>query len=284
MYPASATGVSVRMMDLPTGIRVRVAERGPARGMPVIMLHGWGASLYTFRHAFEMLPSRGIRVVAPDLRGFGLSTRPAQPGAYSMDAYIADLESLIDALEFERPALAGHSMGGGLALHYALRWPERVTALALIAPTGLVPATALLPLRATPRFAVEAIGGRLIPRWMVEWILRHAAFGDASRITARVVDEYWAPTQIPGFMRGVRRTASEYNWDPLRDQEAASLAVPAAVVLGVGDRLVRRAGAAARRLAGSQVRELPGGHCIHEERPEEVYEVIGAHLERHARP
>src|SRR5215471_1263545 len=204
VYPASATGVSVRMIDLPTGTRVRVAERGPDRGMPVVMLHGWGASLYTFRHAFESLPSRGIRVIASDLRGFGLSTRPAQPGAYSMDAYIADLESLIDALELERPALAGHSMGGGLALHYALRWPARVKALALIAPTGLVPATALLPLRATPRFAVEAIGERLVPRWMVEWILRHAAFRDVSRITARVIDEYWAPTQIPGFMRGVR--------------------------------------------------------------------------------
>src|SRR5262249_13362757 len=254
------------------------------RGMSVIMLHGWGASLYTFRHAFETLPSRGIRVVAPDLRGFGLSTRPAQPGAYAMDAYIADLESLIDALELERPALAGHSMGGGLALHYALRWPDRVKALALIAPTGLVPATALLPLRATPRLAVEAIGESLVPRWMVEWILRHAAFGDASRITPRVIDEYWAPTQVAGFMRAVRRTASEYNWNPLSDQEAASLAVPAVVVLGTGGRLVRHAGAAARRLAGSQVRELPGGHCIHEERPEEVYEVIGAHLERHASP
>ena len=174
-------------------------------------------------------------------------------------------------------------MGGGLALHYALRWPARVKALALIAPTGLVPATALLPLRATPRFAVEAIGERLVPRWMVEWILRHAAFRDVSRITARVIDEYWAPTQIPGFMRGVRRTASEFNWDPVSDREARSLAVPAAVVLGTGDRLVRHAGAAAHRLAGARVSDLVGGHCIHEERPEEVYAVIGAHLEHASR-
>jgi pimeloyl-ACP methyl ester carboxylesterase len=283
MYPASATGVSVRMIDLPTGVRVRVAERGPDRGMPVVMLHGWGASLYTFRHAFESLPARGIRVIAPDLRGFGLSTRPAQTSAYSMDSYIADLESLIEALELDRPALGGHSMGGGIALRYALRWPQRVRALALFAPTGLVPATALFPLRAMPRFAVEAIGERLVPRWMVEWILRHAAFGNVSRLTARDVDEYWAPTQIPGFIRAVRRTASEFDWDPVSDQEAGSLAVPAAVVLGTGDRLIRNAGAAARRLAGAEVRELSGGHCIHEERPGEVYEFIGGHLLRQAR-
>jgi pimeloyl-ACP methyl ester carboxylesterase len=281
MYPAFAPDVSVRTIDLRTSMRVRVAERGPRDGAPVVMLHGWGASLYTFRHGLELLPSRGFHVIAADLRGFGLSARPAQTGAYSLAAYVADLDALIDALSLQGAALMGHSMGGGLALHYSLSRPDRVRALALIAPTGLVTATSLIALRVTPQWAVEAIGERLIPRWVVEMILKHAAFGDSSRVTARDVDEYWAPTQIAGYMRAIRRTAAEFNWAPLSAAEAGSLAVPSAVVLGTGDRLVPRAGGAARRLTGAQVFEIPGGHCVHEERPQEVYGALGDHLERY---
>ncbi|MGH7618694.1 MAG: alpha/beta fold hydrolase, partial [Gemmatimonadaceae bacterium] len=242
MYPASAAGVSARMIELSTQIRVRVAECGPSTGLPLVLLHGWGASLYTFRHAFERMPLRGFRVIAADLRGFGLSDKPARGGAYSFDAYAADLEALLGALGLERAVLGGHSMGGGLALHFTLTHPERVSALALINPTSLVPATAMLPVRAMPTWMVEMAGRRLVPRWVVGLILARIAYGDASRVTARDIDEYWAPTQLPGYVRAVRRTASDFNWTPLTRAEAATLSVPATVVLGASDRLVRHAG------------------------------------------
>ena len=51
MYPARAPDVTARVLELRTGIRMRVAERGPIGAPTIVMLHGWGASLYMFRHA-----------------------------------------------------------------------------------------------------------------------------------------------------------------------------------------------------------------------------------------
>ncbi len=280
VYPASAAGVSAATIALRTGVRVRIATAGPPAGPVILMLHGWGASLYTFRHGLDSLPKRGFRAIAVDMRGFGLSDRPFEPGAYSLDAYLADLDALVDQLELQRFTLMGHSMGGGLSLQYSLRHAGRLTALALINPTELVAIPALVAMRATPRPVVEAIGERLVPRWLVKLVLDRVAYADASLVTPRDVDEYWAPTQIPGYVRAARRTLAEFDWRPLSDAQAAALAVPASVVLGTKDRLVRRARPAALRLAGAEVHELAGGHCVHEERPEEVYRVLGDFVER----
>src|ERR1051325_11270668 len=114
MYPAGVAGVSTRMLRLATGVTVRVAEAGPRDGIPVLCVHGWGASLYLFRHALELLPDRGCRVVVPDLRGFGLSEKPTERGAYATEALCSDIGALLDALSVDRAAVVGQSMGGGL--------------------------------------------------------------------------------------------------------------------------------------------------------------------------
>jgi pimeloyl-ACP methyl ester carboxylesterase len=278
MYPAHTAGVAARFIDLRSGIRIRVAESGPNNGAPVVLLHGWGASLYTFRHAFEPLAARGFRAIAADLRGFGLSDRPSYENSYHLKAYLEDLDALVDSLGRGPVSLIGHSMGGGLSLHYALSRPERVTALALINPTGLVPVPAMTAARLTPRWLIEGVGERLAPRWLVEVILERIAYGDASLVTARDVDEYWAPTQIAGYIRATRRTASEFNWDPITTEQASALAVRTTVVLGTRDVLVRDAARAASGLRRAMVREFPGGHCVHEELPSKIYPLVAARL------
>jgi len=284
MFPARAAGVAARRLMLSTGVCVRVAESGPADGAPVVMLHGWGASVYTFRHALEAFPTQALRAIAVDLRGFGLSERPIARGAYTTDAYRADLDALLDALQLERAALMGHSMGGGVALHYALRTPGRVTALALINPIGLVSIGALYAMRGVPRQLMELIGERLVPRWVVEFVLERLAFGDPSLVTPQDVDEYWAPTQVPGFMRGLRGSIDEFDWHPLTGREAAGLTIPSVVILGSQDRLVRGARRAAERLRGARVYTVPGGHCVNEERPGEVHEILGSFIRAHLPP
>ena len=61
IFPAGVAGLTTRLINLSTGIRVRVVESGPLDGPPVVMLHGWGASLYMFRHALGVAPQRGFR-------------------------------------------------------------------------------------------------------------------------------------------------------------------------------------------------------------------------------
>jgi len=283
IYPAGVPGVSARVVALSTGVKVRVAESGPVDGEPLVMLHGWGASLYMFRHALAMLPSYGVRAIAVDLRGYGLSDHPSGPGTYTLDAYFADVDAVLDALELPAASLLGQSMGGGLALRYALRRPERMTNLILINPTGLVPVPWVSLVGLVPRGAMEIIGERLVPRWLVAFILRNLAYADPSLVSQRDVDEYWAPTQISGYVRAVRRGIAEFDWRPVSAAEASSLTVPSVVILGTRDRVVRNAHEPAARLRGTQVHGVDGGHCAHEEHPEVVYKIVGALLAEIAR-
>jgi pimeloyl-ACP methyl ester carboxylesterase len=277
-FPAGIREISSRIVPLSTGVRVRVVESGPADGVPLVMLHGWGASVYTFRHAFSMLPPIGVRAIGVDLHGYGLSDRPRQRGAYSLASYMADLVSLLDVLELPRAAFLAQSMGGGLTLRFALAHPGRVRGLALINPSGLVPIPGVAAMRFAPRGAVEAVGERLVPRWLVRFVLRYIAFGDASRLAERDVDEYWSAARLPGYVRAIRGAISEFDWRALSAAEAQALAAPAMVILGQQDRLIRGASEAAARLRGSEVHLLPGGHCVHEERPEVVYPLVAEFL------
>lgn len=274
LFPAHSADISQRFVTLATGIRVRVAESGPPDGPPVVMLPGWGAALYMYRHGLDAIARRGMRAIAVDLRGFGLSDRPRSRGAYSLGNYLGDLDALFDALALERPALIGQSMGGGVALRFALREPERISRVVLINPTGLVTLRFLPLLWATPRPVLSMIGARLVPRPVVAMILRRLAYGDASKVTERDIDEYWAPTQLPGYVSAARAALGDFDWSAVTDAEAASLAVPTMVLFGEQDHLIRGSIRSAKRLAGVEVRTLPGGHCVHEENPGPAYELI----------
>lgn len=278
LFPAGLPDISVRHVRISTGVHLRIAESGPPSGRPVLMFHGWGASAYMYRHALALLPERGLRAIAVDLRGYGLSDKPTVSGAYSLDAYCADLGALLDALDLPSAALIGQSMGGGLALRYALRNSARVSRLVLVNPVGLAPIAYLPILRLLPRSAVATFGRRLVPRFGVEFILRYVAYAIPSQPTERDVDEYWGPTQLPGFVCAARSALGEFDWRPLTAIEADALAVPTIVILGTRDRLIRNAGPGAKRLRGAALHSVDGGHCVLEENPAEVYRIAGDFL------
>lgn len=274
LFPTGRKDISQRMIALSTGVQMRVVEGGPPDGPPVLLLPGWASPAYMFRHAFALLAARGFRVIASELRGFGLSSKPQTRGSYTLDAYIGDVDALLDALEIARVFLVGQSMGGGLVLHYALERASRVTGMVLINPTGLVPLRYLWVVRLAPPALIKAIGERAVPRWAVWFILRYLVFADASRIRKQDVDEYWSPTQQPGHAYAARAALTEFDWAPISAAAASGLAVPAMVILGAADRLVGNTEADALRLRGAVVRTLPGGHSPQEEDPEQAYRGI----------
>ena len=280
LFPAGMPSISVRHIPVRSGISVRILESGPIDGEPAVLLHGWGASSYSFRHGLALLPERGVHTIAVDLRGFGLSDKPMRRGAYTLDAYCSDLDDVLEALAVRQPALIGHSMGGGIALRYALRNGERVSRIVLINPVGLVRLKILDLARVSPRWPFRAFDGRMTPRALIGLILRHIAYGNADLVTDDVVDEYWSPTQLPGFGYAARAAVDEFDWAPVGIAEAASLAKPCVVILGDSDRLVRDARGAANRLAGATVHQLTGGHCVHEEDPARVYELIAQFVKK----
>jgi pimeloyl-ACP methyl ester carboxylesterase len=92
------------------GVTLEVVDEG--RGEPVLLLHGFPDSAALWRHQIPALVEAGYRVIAPDLRGFGESDRPADPAAYAMPVLIADVLGLLKALDVERAAVVGHDWGG----------------------------------------------------------------------------------------------------------------------------------------------------------------------------
>ncbi len=278
VFPASSTDISARLVSLRSGVRLRVVEGGDASGKPLLMLHGWGASAFSFRHAFDQLGRYGVRVLAVDLRGFGLSEKPAVAGSYAASKYREDIDDLFETLGFARAFLAGHSMGGGMALQYALDRPERVEGLALISPTNLVEIPLLTVPKLMPRFGARLFGRRVVPRIAIELVLRVIAYGNSELVTDEIIDQYWAPTQLPGYVYAARAALSEFDWKPILPERAAELAVPTVVMLGARDRLIRDAIEPARLLRGAAVQEFPSGHCVQEELPDQAYGMIGRYL------
>jgi pimeloyl-ACP methyl ester carboxylesterase len=274
LFPAGVDGIAAHTIRLRTGVSLRILESGDAGGIPLVMLHGWGASAYMYRHPL-LSPPPGFRIIAVDLRGFGLSDKPAGVDSYSLKAYTDDLDALFDELGLPSAALLGQSMGGGLALRYAMARPDRITKLILVNPTCLVSITGL---RAVQLFSNVVLGGAGArpPRWLVASILRYVAYGDPSLVTDRDIDEYWSATMLRGFVYAAAATLSHFEWGVVGDADASSLEMPSLVVLGERDRLIRNSVEAAMRLRGARVEQVPGGHCAHEEHPDVVYPMVAS--------
>jgi pimeloyl-ACP methyl ester carboxylesterase len=125
--PASVPG---RLLDVGSH-PVHVVERGS--GPPLLLVHGFGGSTYDWEeHVLEPL-ARAHRVVALDLYGMGFSARD-DAMAYGLDLWAEQLRGTLDALGIERAAVAGHSMGSGVAAAFAVAHPERIDRLVFVAP------------------------------------------------------------------------------------------------------------------------------------------------------
>jgi len=114
--------------------RVVYSEGG--HGDPVILLHGFGASADSWNRFAKPL-TRRYRVIAPDLPGWGASTR-LEAASYGYPAQVERLHRFLSTLNLGRVHLVGHSMGGFIASAYAARYPDEVITLGLIAPHGMV--------------------------------------------------------------------------------------------------------------------------------------------------
>jgi pimeloyl-ACP methyl ester carboxylesterase len=131
------------------GIRMHLAEAGA--GPLVVLCHGFPESWYSWRHQLGALAAAGFHAVAPDMRGYGQTDRPAEIDRYTLLHLVGDMLGLLDALGAESAVIAGHDWGAPVAWHAALLRPDRFRAVIGLSvpfrprgqarPTSVMPAT-----------------------------------------------------------------------------------------------------------------------------------------------
>ena len=176
-----------RYHRLRSGLRLHFTEIGtPSTTKPsVLFIHGGGpgASGYSnFKRNLPVIAAAGYHVVAPDLLGYGLSDKPDDID-YTSTLHLGTLRELVAALGIASVVPLGNSLGGNIALEYALDYPESVPALALTAPGGVAhPAT----------FWGETEGGRALAAYGQDAPLGEDAFRELMSLlvhTASTVDD-----------------------------------------------------------------------------------------------
>jgi pimeloyl-ACP methyl ester carboxylesterase len=115
--------------------KVTYVELNPEGEHTVVFLHGLGSYLKFWRYQLDEFADDGWHVVAIDMVGYGKSDKPAS-FPYTMESMGDVVREVLKSANIERPILIGHSMGGHIALSYAIRFPNDLTALVLTAPAG----------------------------------------------------------------------------------------------------------------------------------------------------
>lgn len=259
-----------------------------ASGSPVLLLHGGGidSARFSYKHAIEPL-SRSHRVFAPDWPGYGESDKPNLE--HTIDFYVGFLARLLDTLGLERASLVGISMGGGVALGFALSASQRVEKLVLVDSYGLgdeIPSGRLGYLLAKAPFLSDLTWTLLRrSRRMARWSLYYVVH-DRQVVTEEMVEEARELFAQPGAGRAFQSfQRSEVGWNGLRTNFAGRLgeiAVPTLIVHGEHDRVVPVAWArkAHEHIPGSELRVFTDcGHMPPRERPERFNRSVGQFLD-----
>ena len=269
---AEVEAIQPREIDA-AGRRLRYLELGEGDNLPIVLIHGFGGDLNTWMFTQPAL-AESRRAIALDLPGHGGSGK--EVGSGDPETMADAIEAVVNGLAVGRVHLVGHSMGGALAALTALRRPERIASLTLIAPAGFGPElnTAFIDgfvRAARRREAIEALNQlvydpALVSRGMVEEVLRYKRLDG---VTA-------ALTTIAGVWFAGGRQALDLTG------RIGALTLPVQLIWGRDDRIipVAQAEALASRWPVHILDET--GHLPHLEKSGEVNRLIKAFLELHA--
>ncbi|MGI8557063.1 MAG: alpha/beta fold hydrolase [Solirubrobacteraceae bacterium] len=211
-------------------------------GPVLLLVHGIASTSQTWLESIPLL-ARRFTVIAPDLPGHGCSDKP--PGDYSIGSLASSMRDLLVALGHERASIAGHSLGGGVAMQFAYMYPERCERLLLVCSGGLgrsvnplLRAAALpgaeLVLAATAPGLTAA--GRLVGRGMQRLGLRAASdLSEVSRGFASLVD----PETRTAFLETLR-SVIKFSGQSVNASNRLYLAseMPTLIVWGARDPII----------------------------------------------
>jgi pimeloyl-ACP methyl ester carboxylesterase len=216
------------------GVRIHYQEKGT--GTPLVLLHGYTSSTYSWKDVFEPL-SKSFRVIAVDLKGFGFSGKP--DGDYTRRAQGILVAHLLEHLNIEKAWLCGSSMGGEVALNTALENPQRVAGLILIDSGGVpVPGGGSL----APNYLLIPVIGRVLTALALrsDKLVREGlgkSFYDRGKVTNERVAAYYLPLQTRGGQLAALRARTQLGQFPV-EPKLGGINVDTLILWGAQDAVI----------------------------------------------
>jgi len=258
---------------------LELAYRELGSGPPVLLLHGWPTSSFLWRDVMPAIARRN-RVLALDLPGFGGSDKPLET-RYDFEFFTRAIDGFLAAAGVDRVAIAGHDLGGPIAVRWALDNPERVTHLALL-NTLLYPDFDPSVMEFVTTLANPDTRSELTSAPGLESVIRLGLADEASltnEVLAGVVD----PFPDEDSRVALAKAGIELQPDGFADlsRRLSELSVPVRVVYGEQDRVLpdvaETMARVKRDVPQAEVTAIPtAGHFVQEEAGEEVGDLLAA--------
>ena len=284
VQPGQLTDSDSQFIEI-NGLSVHIKTMG--KGGPVIvLLHGFGASLFSWHAVMEPLSQDGM-VIAYDRTAFGLTERPMTwkgQNPYGPQASVDQLLGLLDFYNVQKAVLVGNSAGGMVAMQFYLQHHDRVQGLILVDPAvyeGGGGPSWLRPFYNTPQ--MNHLGPLIVRSIQTSGIqLLKTAWYDQSKITPETMAGYTKPLQVDNWDRALWyfTAASQPSGLPARLSE---FDLPVLVITGDTDKIIPTADSI--RLAGAlpnaKLIIIPlAGHVPHEEQPALFMQAVNDYLHR----
>ena len=190
------------------GMQVHYRDEGT--GLPIVLIHGTGASLHTY-DAWTKQLSKNYRVIRLDLPAFGL-TGPNKNAEYSIERYTQFLSQFLEKIKVDKFHLAGNSLGGNIAWNYAAEYPEKVLKLILIDASGLptfTPQPPIFKMAKTP--ILNSLFLYITPKFIIRKNIEQV-YADKLKVTDALVTRYHKMSLRTGNRKAfIDRAKTDFN-------------------------------------------------------------------------
>jgi pimeloyl-ACP methyl ester carboxylesterase len=285
---AKYTNSASQFVDIGGGLFIHTRDEGKRDGPALVLIHGSNASLQTWEPWVKRLGGK-YRIISLDLPGHGLTgANPSRDYHYA--AFVDVVDKVMTKLAVQRFAIAGNSMGGGVAWHYALAHPERVWAVGLVDAAG-APAWQAKQVPLGFKLARMPVARDLMlhitPRFVIDRSL-HQSMSNQAIINDAMIDRYWELLLFPGNRQAtLDRFALRHNIEPASQAALKSLKVPVLIQWGEEDGLIPVSSARwfATSIPGAKTIIYPHvGHIPMEEVPDQSATDMDAFLSKAMTP
>lgn len=270
---AKYTNAESKFVDIGGGLKIHTRDEGKPDGPVLLLVHGSNASLHTWEPWVKLL-GNDYRVISIDLPGHGLTgANPTRDYHYA--SFVAVVDKLMTALNIPKFAIAGNSMGGGVAWQYALKHPDKVTAIGLVDAAGAPrweATTVPIGFRLARMPVARDVMRYVTPRSVIASSLK-SSVSKKEIVTDAMIDRYWDLLLFPGNRQAtIDRFALRHNVEPASKLALAAIRTPMLIMWGAEDGLIPVSSAQwfESAIKDSKVVIYPGvGHIPMEEIPEQ---------------